>query len=238
VARRAPRRQTIGDVVDWLTSEVYRLGVEVRLSTYMDADDIAAEAADEVILAVGSLPRKDGFQLYAPDDVPAGIEQAHVVTSVDLLTGAARAPDGGDAVVFDSTGHYEAIGAAEYLVEHGCNVTFVTGHHAIAPKMEVSFTIDPALERLARMGRFRLLTRSQLIAILPDRVQVAPIYAPQLVEEVSARLVVLVTPYEANRDLKEELASRGIAAQLVGDALSPRFLRTAIREGHFAARAL
>ncbi|WP_313808899.1 FAD-dependent oxidoreductase [Sphingobium sp.] len=238
VARLCPRRQTIGDVIDWLTSEVYRLGVEVRLSTYMDADDIAAEGADKVILATGSLPRLDGFQLYAPDDVPSGLNQPHVVTSWDVLTRAVRIPEGGDAVVFDSIGHYEAIGVAEYLIDQGCRVTFVTGHHAIAPKMEVSFTIDPALERLAKTGRFRLLTRSRLVAIQPDKVEVAPIYAPQQVEEIAAGLVVLVTQNQSNRELHEELQSRGITAPLVGDALSPRFLRIAIREGHLAARGL
>ena len=238
IARRMPRRQTIGDLIDWLTSEVYRLGVEVRLSSYMDADDIAAERADEIILATGSLPRLDGFQLHAPSDVPSGLDLPHVVTSTELLTGAVKPAAGCDAVVFDGIGHYEAVGVTEYLIDHGHNVSFVTGHRSFAPKMEISFVVEPALERLARHGRFHLLTRSKIIAISPEAVQVAPLYAPQQIEEISARLVVMVTPNDANRGIAIALADRGIAATTVGDARSPRFLRIAISEGHHAARML
>jgi len=238
IARRMPRRQAIGDIIDWQTSEVYRLGVEVRMSTYMDADDIVAEQADHVILATGSLPRLDGFQLLAPNDVPAGLNLPHVATSYDLLTGSMRPEPGCNAVVYDSTGHYEAIGVAEHLIEQGHNVTFVTGHRSFAPKMEISFTVEPALERMARLGRFRLMTRTKMLEITPDKVLVAPIYAAQQVEEIPAKFVAMITPNESNRDLTLELEQRGIAATTVGDARSPRFLRVAISEGHFAARVL
>ena len=238
LARRLPRRHAIGDIVDWLTQEVYRLGVEVRLSTYMDGGDIAAEAADEVILATGSTPRLDGFQLYAPNDVPQGLDLPHVATAADVIAGVVRPQPGSAAVVFDSVGHYEAIGVTEHLLEKGHKVTFVTGHRSFAPKMEISFVVEPALERLARTGRFRLMTRQKLLAIRPGRVDVAPLYASQQVEEIPAELVVLVTPNQANRELHEDLAERGIPARLVGDAVSPRFLRLAIREGHLAARGL
>ncbi|MBT9497865.1 MAG: FAD-dependent oxidoreductase, partial [Zoogloea sp.] len=51
IAARAPQRHGIADIAVWLEQEVYRLGVDVRLSTYLSADDIRSLAPDAVILA-------------------------------------------------------------------------------------------------------------------------------------------------------------------------------------------
>lgn len=237
VARRAPRRQAIGDIVDWLGREVYRLGVDVRLSSYVTAEDVRAEAPDAVILATGGTPTLDGFQIYAPNDVPEGLASANVVTSADVILGGVQ-PANGHAVVFDGIGHYEAIAVAEFLVEKGHRVTFVTGHRAFAPKMESSYSTGPALERLSRAGQFRLLTRHRVLSAGSDKVTVAPIYAPQQAEDIPASLLVHVGFTTPNRDLVDDLGDYGKPVIAVGDANSPRYLRLAIRDGHLAARAL
>jgi hypothetical protein len=51
LAMLAPTRANLGDITQWLEQEVYRLGVDVRRSTYVDADDIIGGGWDEVILA-------------------------------------------------------------------------------------------------------------------------------------------------------------------------------------------
>lgn len=238
VAKRAPRRQVIGDIVDWMTQEVYRLGVEVRLSTYVEASDIREENPDAVVIATGSLPVVTGFQLHAPHEIPEGIDLPHVVTSTELLTGQARYPEACDAVVFDSVGHYEAIAAAEHLIENGHRVTFVTGYPSFIPKLEISFVVQPALERLARTGRFRIMTRTAIQAIGPESVTCYSLFASQQVDEIPAGLVVMVSPQPANGALRDELDDFPGTIAVVGDALSPRFLRIAIAEGHNAARTL
>jgi 2,4-dienoyl-CoA reductase-like NADH-dependent reductase (Old Yellow Enzyme family) len=237
VAARAPRRQGIGDITDWLEREIYRLGVEVRLSTYVTADDVRAERPDAVIVATGSRSIKNGFQLFAPDDVPSGIELPHVVSSEEVIVGGAQ-PVNGVAVVFDDTGHYEGIATVEYLLEKGHLVTMVTGHRSFAPKLYGTFSEDPALERFGHTGRFRLLTRYKLIAIEATNVMVAPLYAPQQVEEIPATLLALVGINAPNDQIAEELADYSHPVITVGDAKSPRFLKIAIREGHLAARNL
>ncbi|MGE0385829.1 MAG: NAD-binding protein [Gammaproteobacteria bacterium] len=237
LARRAPRRTAIGDVVDWLSREVTRLGVEVRLNTFIEADDVRALAPEAVIVATGVTPRSDGFQLYAPEWAAPGLDLPHVVTSGDVLASGRRAA-GGNAVVFDGVGQYEALGVAEQLTEAGHTVTFVTGHRSIAPRLDHTFVIEPALERLARGGRFRALTRTRLAAIHAGLVEVAPLYAPAQLERIAAELVVMVTPGAPNRQLIADLEGYGAPVIAVGDAIGPRFLRTAIREGHLAARAL
>ena len=236
-ARKAPRRAAIGDIVDWLTTEVYRLGVEVRLSTYIEAEDVRELLPDAVILATGTLAREDGFQLYAPEHSLANLDHPKVVTSQDVLLGGACAADG-EAVVFDGIGHYEAVSVAEQLTETGHSVTFVTGHRSFAPRLDFVFNTEPALERLARGKRFRIMTRTKLVAVSGDDVTVAPLYAPEQVETITAGLLVIVSPGIPNRQLLEDLGDEFGAIIAVGDALAPRFLRLAIREGHLAARNL
>ena len=57
-----PRRGQILDLPGWYRRELDRLGVELRLNAPMDEGEIAAEAADHVALATGSLPDAAGFQ--------------------------------------------------------------------------------------------------------------------------------------------------------------------------------
>jgi hypothetical protein len=169
IAKRAPRRIGIGDITDWLEREVYRLGVDVRLGTYVQAADVAAIAPDVVIVATGSLPRTDdGRQMFFPGHVVTGIENPNVLSSHDLLLGDRHRNLGRHAVVFDDPGHYEGIAAAEFLIESGVAVTFVTGHPSFAPRMELNHTAAPALGRLAK-GDFRLLTSTKLEAVEKER---------------------------------------------------------------------
>jgi hypothetical protein len=49
---------------------------------------------------------------------------------------------------------------------------------------------------------------------------------------------VLVTPNAPINDVQAALEGQVAVVKAVGDALSPRTLQAAIREGHLAARAL
>ncbi len=57
-------------------------------------------------------------------------------------------------------------------------------------------------------------------------------------QELDAETVVLVSGGLSERGLADELAGSSMTVHLVGDALSPRTLQSAIHEGHAAARAL
>lgn len=234
-AAKLPKRHGITDILVWLESEVYRHGVDVRLSTYMDADDVRAEAPDAVIVATGSTPRMDGVQSTNPAETIKGMDLPSVMSSVDLLS-QGRNRIGKTAVVVDDLGHYEAIGVAEYLAENGASVTFVSTQKAFGPKVETALQAEPALERLALLD-VEILTRHRLMNVDEDEATIAPVYdAPS--RKVSAETVVVVTANRPNRDLYNELKDDIPAAHIVGDANSPRFVETAIREGQMAAKAI
>jgi 2,4-dienoyl-CoA reductase-like NADH-dependent reductase (Old Yellow Enzyme family)/thioredoxin reductase len=236
VARRAPKLHGLFDIAEWLERELYRLGVTVRTGTYMDVDDVLREASDVVIVATGSVARTDGVLIAVPGEPVAGVEHDHVISATDLLTESSR-PLSGSALIFDDLGHYEAIACAEYLLDHGVAVTFVTRCAGFAPSVDMAVRADPALERLYAKGSFELVTRAHLVAIEKTHCIVRPIQG-RAQRRIPADVVVLVAGKLPLNDLAKALDGRVPRMCLVGDALSPRDLQAAIREGHMAGRTI
>lgn len=235
VAKRAPYRIGIGDITEWLERQIYGLGVDVQLSTYLTADEIRDRSPDAVVIATGSFPRLGGEQHLSPGHAAPGMDDERIVSSHEVLMDRSNRDWGSRAVVFDDVGHYEAIAAAEFLLAKGVAVTFATSLSSFAPKLETSLSAEPALQRLAK-GDFRLITYAKVMSISSAGVAIAPRFGgPQ--EEVECDTIVWVGHNSANRELTDEL-DLSIPVIAVGDARSPRFLQAAIREGHLAARGL
>jgi 2,4-dienoyl-CoA reductase-like NADH-dependent reductase (Old Yellow Enzyme family)/thioredoxin reductase len=237
IAAKVPNRHGIRDITVWLEQEIYRLGVKVQLSTYMDADDVLGFGADKVILATGSTPRMDGVQTNNPADPVSGMEQPHVLSSHDLLTGA-RDP-GRHAVVIDDVGHYEGIAAVEYLLNKGVSVTLLTRHGALAPMLETAATPEPFLRR-NWSDQLKMEFRVRAVAITPKEVSYGPTYLPKTTNHlrtVAADTVVFVSQNRPNREMFEALKARGVDVKVVGDAQSPRFLPVAMKEARLAGVA-
>jgi NADPH-dependent 2,4-dienoyl-CoA reductase/sulfur reductase-like enzyme len=234
--RQAPKMGTIPDIALWLEQEVYRLGVDVRLSTYLDAEDIAAEKADVTILATGAALEAPLRQVTWPADGIDMHEGARVVSSIELF--ADRGADwGATAVVVDEIGHYEAVACTEYLLAKGLAVTFVTRHKMFAPGIDIALRTQSALERLYALGDFTLRVGSQVVAIQPGGADVRPQFGHRI-ETFPADIVVWVGIRSGQRELYDDLRERGLRVLSIGDAVAARNLQTAIREGHLAARGL
>jgi 2,4-dienoyl-CoA reductase-like NADH-dependent reductase (Old Yellow Enzyme family) len=236
-ARLSPRFALIGDIADWLAGALERAGVEVVLDTYLSADDVRSEGADTVVVATGSTPRLDGWQPWTPWEPARGVEQPHVMSSTQLLTGGL--PDGTEtALVLDTVGHFEAIAAAEYLVDKGVAVTYATSLSGFGGVwVQSTSRHQPSLEFLYG-GDFTLLVRHALVEIGRSTCVVRPMEGRRT-QEVPADVVVLVTQNEPNRGIYDELVAGGQRdVVLVGDAASPRDLQVAMAEAHRVARAI
>ena len=234
-AQKVPRHQAVGDIMDWLESEVYRLGVDVRLNTYVEKDDVIEDGAEAVIISTGSMPRMDGLQSRIPGQVVNGVEQPHVKSTVDILS----APNGsfsGSAVILDDIGHYEAIGVAEYLVEQGVKVAFVTPMPEFGRLLGNTLMTESALMRLNQNpDEFSLYTSAYLTEISKSGVDIAYLDNRQA-SSIDADIVVLATPNLSERSLYDELEEGFDGIRIIaGDAKSPRFLRNAIQDGNRAA---
>lgn len=234
-ASKASHPNAIGDIVGWHEAELFHLGVDVRLNCFAEADDIVAEHPDKVIIAAGSRPRMDSYNLMAPGDPIKGVDQPHVFSSNDVIL-SPPASLGKTALVLDNVGHFEGILTAIHLVQQGLAVTYVTHHRAFAPYVQTTLRDDSLLE-LAEKGEFELVINHLLLDIGKGECTIRS-RSGQRKRVVPADTVVLVTSNEPNRELVEELKGRVADVSIIGDALSPRGMLESIAEGHRAARAI
>ena len=237
MASRFPNNHGIGDITKWQEREIFRLGVDVHMSSYLEPYEVEAIGADAVILATGAMHMDESFtQAAAPHlktDIAPG---ANIIRPDDLMLDAGR-DLGKSAVVFDDVGHYEAIGVCEHLLERGLDVTYVTRHPIFAPEIEKTGRAQAALRRFYRLGNFRLLPETLVLAIHEGSVEVRPVEGIKP-DTLPADTTVLVTYRQTFRDEWSAFAETGSHVFFVGDAMSPRNLQTAIREGHLCARSL
>ncbi|MFT4066881.1 FAD-dependent oxidoreductase [Paraburkholderia sp.] len=237
-AKHLPKLHAIGDIAIWLENELYRLGAQVRLSTYMDADDALAGQPDAVIVATGSQP-PDVREFRQTADPAAGLpisRGARVLTPLDLAM-APLQEVGSTALVFDDVGHYEAIGCCEALIERGAEVTYVTRHLMFAPAVETTGRTQAALRRMHKAGRLRIVTQAALVSIGNGSAEIRPLFG-NTAETVAADTVVLVGYRQSQNEIWQALRGRVGQLHLVGDALSSRDIQPAIREGHLAGRSI
>lgn len=234
VSTRAPKMLTTGDITVWQEGELRRLGVEIRTNTYLEISDIAAIRPDVVVLATGSSPRMDGWQRHRPAHKVKGADKSHVISSTEIFS-VPVSRLGSSAVVMDDVGHYEAIAVAEYLITQGLQVTYVTRHLSFAPLMDNTLRSGPAYARLNRSGKFALRIRATLHQIDDKTVTLFDETQDPKPEVLPADTVVLVGYNKSNNELQPLLEKQGLEVRCIGDALSPRYIEGAIRDGYMTA---
>jgi 2,4-dienoyl-CoA reductase-like NADH-dependent reductase (Old Yellow Enzyme family) len=238
LAKLLPKNHGIGDLTNWLEREIFRLGVKVRLSTYMDSGDVIDMHPDVVIIATGTHPPDiESFLQTAAPDVQVPFEPgARVITPSDLILGT-HSDLGATAVVFDDIGHLEAVGCCELLIQKGLDVTYVTRHSSFASEIDKTGRAQAALRRIYALGNFRIINNAVVLSINKFSVEIRPLDGVRS-ETISADTAVLVTYRDPMNELWKELVDLIPEIYIVGDALSPRDLVSAMREGHLSARSI
>ncbi|MFA7440184.1 MAG: FAD-dependent oxidoreductase [Sphingomonadaceae bacterium] len=227
MAASAPHRADVGQIVRWLENELELLGVAVHLNSPVDADKVMESGADEVIIATGSTPRDDGFQLSTPSAPLKGHDLPHVYNSWELF-GVGRRPElNGPALIYDDSGTFEAISAADMLLAAGLEVTFVSRFEKLGERVPFPpVTVGAARERLMS-GKLQFLGGHYLEKISRDSVEAGVLYSSRRTH-IPARTVVLVTMNDPNRLLADELTARGIGHHCIGDVLGRSDIMSAI----------
>jgi len=113
LAIRSPRRRDLQGIIDWRTQELKRLGVTVKLNSYVASSDLADAGFDVIIVATGGMPKALDI---------SGSQYA--VESWDVISGSRRLS--GDVLVYDDHGGNQALDLAENLASAGAKVEFVT----------------------------------------------------------------------------------------------------------------
>ncbi|HEY9037847.1 MAG TPA: FAD-dependent oxidoreductase [Roseovarius sp.] len=230
-----PRRGQITDLIGWYQRQLEQLGADLRYNSYMDADDIAAFGADHVILATGSLPTETGFQRALPHVAALpGLALGNVFSAEDVMQRAARL--GPRVIVLDEGGNWRGCGTAWRLAEDGHEVTIVTPDALVGKELQRSATDWPLRRALAAKGA-RFITDSAIARWTGQGADVLSLLTGQT-QRIAADTLVLATTNVADMSLRDELAQRGVIAQVIGDANAPRNAAFAIFDGRKIALAL
>jgi N-methyl-L-proline demethylase len=143
VLSRTRRQSEKLAIVDWLVGELGHLGVQRRLNSFAEAQDVLDLQPDVVITATGGLPNLD---------LPGGGGD-HVVSAAEAL--GQRLPEAARVVVFDDDGGEAALTVAEALAERGAKVELIT------PDPNVGVDVAPILmpDYLAALYRLGVVVR-------------------------------------------------------------------------------
>ncbi|MDX2277326.1 MAG: FAD-dependent oxidoreductase [Hyphomonadaceae bacterium] len=235
LAARAPHYAPLARFLFWQQAELERTGVEVIAGVRADARRIAGYKPDRIIIATGSSPRLDGRPAERPGSAPEIERGAKVRSSWDVLSSEDE-DLGSSAIVFDDLGHAEAIAVSEHLLSRGVSVTFVTTFSSFAPFLAAEQRLEPALERLTASRRFQLVLRSRISKVGRGE-SIVEFLGGAARSSFASDIVVMVQPNAPERTLFDELKESALNAICVGDALGPRFLGAAIRDGEMSGRA-
>lgn len=237
IAAAAPHRADLEAITRFLADECTRLGVHVHLRTPVDPDLVLAERPDEVIVATGSTPRRDGFQLSSPSVPVPGGDLPHVSTVWDVLGFGGRATIGRTAVVYDDTATFAAIAAADVLVAAGAQVTVVSRLEQFGANIPYPpATVEASRERLFAAG-VSFVPAMALRRITPTEVVVRGV-GNDLERTFAADTVVIATYHEPNAELADHLRAAGLSVHLAGDVNGTDTIQAAIHGASAIARRL
>ncbi len=235
LAGEQPRRAQILDLIEWYEAQLQRLGVDVQLNRLIEAEDVVAFGAGNVITATGSLPDERGFQRALPhvDKLP-GYTKGNVWSVEDIMGRAAR--PSGHIVVLDDIGHWHGAGTAWQLAEQGCGVTIVTRFAMTAWELIRTATDWPLRQKLKQLG-IKTITDAAITHWHGNGADIVDLRDGDT-GHLDADGLVLACTNESQTWLADELTDRGLDIEVIGDAVAPRLAVMAIYEGRKLARKL
>jgi 2,4-dienoyl-CoA reductase-like NADH-dependent reductase (Old Yellow Enzyme family)/thioredoxin reductase len=222
LAGMQPRRHQIMDYIDWLERQLSKLQVRVLMNSPLDAEEVKALGADEVIVATGSQPDGKGFQRGMPhhDELP-GIENGNVYSAEDVM--AKRASLGRSVIILDETANWKGTGTAIHMAETGLKVTVVTGALVVMGEMSRTAADLQARARLRELGA-TLLTEHVMLEWHGSGATVQANGGKPY--RVDADALVIAATNVPERSLSDETGY-----PTIGDATAARTAVTAIYEG-------
>ena len=233
-----PGRAEYGQIGRWLLRQAEGNGADVRTGTAVTAANLdavlAEERPDHVVVATGSVYRRDGWQGQTAAPLP-GWETGNCVTWDEVVTG--RVQIAGEAIVIDDLQDAVAPLTAVKLAQDGCSVTLVTRWPMIGMETIPEVYYLWIREHMYQAG-VSLLVDHFVKQIAGRSVSLLNVYAPDRITELAADAIVMVTGRRSENELYHLLRERGASVETIGDATAPRGTYEAVFEGHRQARKL
>jgi len=200
--------------IEYQKAQCEKAGVSFHLGTEVTEELIQDELPDTVVLATGPV--------YAKGQGP-GFDGENVVNVLDVLSGKAIVGD--KVVVWGS--RKPGIGVALFLAKQGKKVTIV------GKERTAGFDVNPSFK-----WRYMIYLRQNGVMAYND-CDIEEIKASEVMVRTYDGYrfpvecdTVVVTEREANDSLKDVVQAEGIELFVIGDALVPRNLSSAVHDGY------
>jgi 2-enoate reductase len=218
-ASKPPFKSGIRDLVNYLSTQLRKLGVEVEIGKEVTPDLLDVVRPEAVVVATGAIP-------IIPS-IPS-IENEKIITAVDLHLGKKKAGDGVIVVGAGLVGCDTALS----LAQEGKRVTVV--------KMRPGTEVATDVNQLSRLNLLEELHKNRVTFLLDHTIE--EFTAEGLVvsdkegrqETLKADTIVLALGAKSESKLAESLREKVSELYVVGDCVSPRKIGEAMHEGFVA----
>ena len=228
IGSKVQSRAELKESTRYLSQQVKKLGVLIKLGVEATADSILAEKPDAVVLATGSTPFMQTILGAAEGNIKVTNVREVLEEKVEI---------GNNIVIFDyPLSFWQCCDTAEFLAEKGKKVTVVT------PLLFVGMSIPndsfrATYERLLTKN-VTFLPNCDIRAIHGRTLIISNIYDKREQSLENIDNLVLSLGGQADDALCHELRSKVKELYSVGDCVAPRKIPEAIREGHLIGRQI
>jgi 2,4-dienoyl-CoA reductase-like NADH-dependent reductase (Old Yellow Enzyme family)/thioredoxin reductase len=226
VVARKPGREELVGIPNWLSGQVEKLGVEIRLETEATVEQILSEEPDVVVLATG-----------ARDTTPSeDLDEANVrvATAWSLLDGSVT--PGSSVLVVDHTRSDTGCSVAELVADSGGRAEVIS--RQFHPAVDFGLTNTISLYRRLFRKDVELTAHHDLGSIRDGAVHIVNCYSGKERRMSDLDMVVFVTVPTPNDELFGPLQAAGVEVHAIGDCVAPGDIENATFEGHRVAREL
>lgn len=243
-----PGRAEFNTLIEYLSNEIQRLGVKIKMGVNADRKLIDAENPDRVIVATGSKPIRPAFvdeammdNVFMADDVLEG--RADVIGDVVIIGGGAV---GTETALYLAEKDVIDPEVANFLIAHNAEtyeevsrlLTHRNGEISIIEMLgrvgtDIGKTTRWTIKQDLRRHQVNLLTGTTLLAIESNSVLVKN--QDGVKENIPTDNVVIAVGYVADDALVKQLAGAKYPVDVIGDAKGARKAIDAIAEGFDAA---
>jgi 2,4-dienoyl-CoA reductase-like NADH-dependent reductase (Old Yellow Enzyme family)/thioredoxin reductase len=217
-----PTKQELVRVIQYLSTQANKAGVQVMLKTEVTPELIAEAKPDAVIIATGGEP-------FIPD-IP-GIKGKRIFTANEVFAEKVTVPPGNILIIGGGSVGCEA---ADFLANVGdvrpgtrLAVTIIEMLEDVACDAE-SAAREWLMQRLRAKG-VRILTSTKVKAILEDGVVITRNGSEESIRGIDT--IILATGAKAVNQLEGAIRDKVAEIYVIGDARDPRTALEAIAEG-------
>lgn len=213
-------------LIDFYSSQLRKLGVNIELNREMDANGILEKKADTVIIAVGATPT-------IPESV-AGIGRGRVYTAEEVLSGKCTPKHLGKRIAIVGGGEV-GCETALYLAEQNQNLTILIVEMLKTFLSDTFINVKLLLENKLKDNGIQIRCNAKMVEIDENGLLVEE---NGVKEEITADSIVLSIGYQSNTALRQKLEGKVPELYSIGDCNAPRAVMDAIWEGFHAARMI